>query len=231
VTLPPTPRIDGLFAGAGQHRSGIAKLARQRVAVGSAGLAGDLQVDRRYHGGPDRAVHHFPGEHYALLRGRFPGATPRLLRGALGENLSTLGWNEQNVAIGDVFASGSVVLQVTQPRSPCWKINARLDEPEASRWMATAGATGWYYRVLHPGELVVGDAWSRVESAREGVTLQRFWQVTQEHRPALDELDMLAALPALALDWQRRLRERIHWRRNQVGGQVSNGNQYRSPTD
>jgi MOSC domain-containing protein YiiM len=215
---PPTRvRLDGLYAGGitligpAQHRTGIVKGPQGRVRVNVDGIVGDIQADCRFHGGPDKAVHHFPADHYLQLARRFPAAAERLVPGSLGENLSTLGWTDADVAIGEVYGAGSVVLQVTQPRSPCWKINERLGEPDASRWIADRGITGWYCRVLAGGELRIGDELVRIERPATPIALREFWRTVQAHRPRPADLERMASIPGLAVEWRRRLLERLEW--------------------
>jgi MOSC domain-containing protein YiiM len=211
-------RIDALFAGGvsllgpDQTRTGIVKTAHDRVTATINGIAGDIQVDRRVHGGPDKAVHHFPADHYPALAAAFPIAGALAIPGALGENVSTRGWTEEDVAIGDVYAVGAVRLQVSQPRSPCWKIDARLDQPGVARWIAAHGYAGWYCRVLAPGELEVGSELVLIDRAPGAVSVRAFWRVVQQHRPEAGLLRQLAALPGLAGEWKRRLDERACWR-------------------
>jgi MOSC domain-containing protein YiiM len=215
--MASAPEIIGLYAGGitligdDSARTGIVKTPRARALVTASGIAGDIQADRRFHGGPDKAIHHYAAENYRQLAARFPAAVSLLRPGGLGENISTEGWDEDNVAIGDVFAAGEVAVQVSQPRSPCWKINARLGEPDASRWIAEHGVTGWYFRVLAGGELAPGQPLARVSRPATVVSLRDFWRLFQQHRPAAAALGQLLRIEGLAPDWQRRIRERIAW--------------------
>ena len=184
------------------------------VAVGVDGLAGDRQADRRVHGGPEKAVHYFPAEHYAHLTTRVPALADALRPGVLGENLSALGLTEDTVCIGDVFAAGSCRLQVSQPRNPCWKINHRLDHDRMSRIIVDDGCTGWYFRVLAPGVLTAGEVLRLVERPAPGMTLARLAAVKGAHRPSPDELLAVAAAPGLAPDVARRLQARGAWLTN-----------------
>ena len=120
------------------------------------GLEGDEQAESAYHGGPDRALCHFPREHYAWLRQHFPEQEDRLHPPAFGENLSTLGLTEDNVFIGDIFRWGDALIQVTQPRSPCYKLNTFLHCPQMSQFLQDSGRCGWLYRVIATGT-VSGD--------------------------------------------------------------------------
>ena len=120
----------------------------------ATGFEGDEQGDPRHHGGPDKAVHHYPGEHYAAWRLELPELrAERFGVGAFGENLGTVGLTEANVCIGDVFRLGTALIQVSQARQPCWKLNLRFGKPDMSRRMQESARTGWYYRVLETGEV------------------------------------------------------------------------------
>jgi MOSC domain-containing protein YiiM len=179
------------------------------VDVGPLGLAGDEQADRRVHGGPDKAVHHFPSEHYPRLARRFPELAERFVAGAIGENISTAGATEADVCIGDVFALGGARVQLSQPRSPCWKIDARFQGEGITRYIAEAGIAGWYYRVLSPGRVAVGDPFELIERAAAPVSLQHFWQIVDGHPPQIEALQRLVAQPALAEGWRGKLARRI----------------------
>jgi MOSC domain-containing protein YiiM len=219
-------RIDSVFVGSlrplppeGQ-RSGIFKTAVSGpVAVGLEGLAGDAQGDRRVHGGPEKAVHYYPAEHYGHLAGLVAAAGPELVAilkpGVLGENLSGTGLTEANVCIGDVFAVGACRLQVSQPRQPCWKINHKLGYLPMSRLIADEGCTGWYFRVLAEGTLCAGETIKLIECPAPGMSLARLWAASEAHRPAPDELHQLAAAAGLNPAWAKRLRERAAWLANQ----------------
>lgn len=126
------------------------------VRVTLLGLAGDEQGDLRVHGGPDKAIHHYPYDHYPAWRDSV--AHPLLQQpGAFGENFATLGWTEATVHFGDIMQAGTAVLQVSQGRQPCWKLNDRFNEPQMARWLQSTGRTGWYYRVLEEGTVATGD--------------------------------------------------------------------------
>jgi MOSC domain-containing protein YiiM len=148
------PTVDALLIGAlrilepeGQ-RTGLFKEPVARVVVRRFGLVGDHQADRRYHGGPEKAVHQYPPDHYPRLAARFPAAASHAVPGALGENLVSAGMTERTVCIGDRYQMGEAELEVSQPRTPCWKINHRFGEADLSRFLLAERMTGWYYRVI-----------------------------------------------------------------------------------
>lgn len=211
-------RIDQIFIGALQplppegQLTGMYKLpVHGPVAVTPEGLAGDRQADRRYHGGTEKALHHYPAEHYAHLALRFPERAEVLVPGVLGENLSTRGWTETNACIGDVFRAGTALLQLSQPRQPCWKINHRLDVQGASLFIVQERITGWYYRVLETGLIAPGDACRLVERPNPTLSVAAFIAATQAHRPDPAALRAIAAAIGLAPEWTRRLNERADW--------------------
>ena len=189
--------------------SAIAKLpVSGPVAVGPLGLAGDEQGDPRVHGGPDKAVHHYATEHYAAWRAEL-GELPVLdAPGAFGENLATQGVTEASLCLGDQVRVGSVLLEVSQSRQPCWKLNDRFGVPDMARRVQQTGRTGWYYRVLEPGTLQAGDNLTLVGRRWPQWTLARVIDVLYHQRFDADVLHDLAALP-LTPSWRRLVEGRL----------------------
>ncbi|GAC1630418.1 MAG: MOSC domain-containing protein [Nevskia sp.] len=212
--------ISGVFTGRVQAMPGDGRptaIFKQpvggRVRIGPEGLESDQQADRRVHGGPEKAVHHFPLETHARLAREFPDAAAGLVAGGFGENISTLGADESSVCIGDVFRLGSARVQLCQPRTPCWKIEARHGVDGMTRQVAEAGIAGWYYRVLAVGEVEAGDTCELIERTADAIPLTEFWRIVHAHRPAHEALQRLLAAPGLAAGWQRKLGERLDWLR------------------
>jgi len=211
-------RIAGLYVGGitvlepeGQS-TGIFKLAvHTPLQLTREGFSGDVQADRRAHGGPEKAVHHYAAENYAPLAAAFPAAASALVPGSLGENISSSGWNETGVCIGDIFRLGRAVVQVSQPRSPCWKINHKFGTLGMSRFIAEQGITGWYYRVVEEGKVAPDDIFELLERPSPGVPLARLWHASLAHRPSMDELTQLIATAGLNPVWIEKLTERRDW--------------------
>lgn len=194
--------------------SGIFKaLADSPLILGPEGFAGDRQGDREHHGGPEKALHQYPAEHYARLAAHRPGQAGAMNPGALGENLSTLGWTEHNVCVGDIFRLGPCRIQVSQPRQPCWKINRKLGDEDLARFIADEGLTGWYYRVLEGGTVGPGDAFELVDRPAPEVSLARLWQASHARKPERREVEALLATPGLSPNWARKLanKARVSW--------------------
>lgn len=125
------------------------------VAVSGVNLHGDDQADRTVHGGPDKAVYGFPGEHYTSWRAAFPGLD--FTESAFGEYLTTEGLLEDDLCIGDQFRCGTCKLRLTQPRMPCFKLAIRLGDKSVIRHMLDTRQTGFYFTIVREGTLRAGD--------------------------------------------------------------------------
>lgn len=166
------------------------------VWVGTTQMAGDEQADLHVHGGPDKAVNVYPVEHllaWATVLGidKIPG-------GGFGENLTLSGLLEEAVCIGDIFRAGEVMLQVSQPRGPCWKLARRWNLPDLAIRADQTGRTGWYFRVLREGNLQAGDRLEPIERIQSAWTVRRAYSILRAPALSPAEAQELAALPELA---------------------------------
>lgn len=123
--------------------------------------------------------------------------------GAFGENISTEGPTEAEVAVGDIFRLGTALVQVSQGRQPCWKLNRRFGVADMARRVQESGRTGWYYRVLQPGVVAPGDRLELVDRVAPEWTLGRLWHALYVDRLNLGELQGIAGLDVLAEGWRR----------------------------
>lgn len=189
--------------------SAIAKRAvHGSVAVGPEGLAGDAQADRRIHGGPDKAVHLYAARHYPDWRAAL-GKLPKLdSPGAFGENLTLDGADETTVCFGDRVRVGSVLMEVSQSRQPCWKLNAHFGVPDMARRFQDTGRTGWYCRVLEPGLLQAGDHIELVERPWPDWPLSLLIEMLYRRRLDRDLLARAQRLP-LVPSWRRLIEQRL----------------------
>ncbi|MBZ0224910.1 MAG: MOSC domain-containing protein [Comamonas sp.] len=140
---------------------GLSAIAKQAVpgpvSATALGLEGDEQGDPRVHGGPDKAIHHYAREHYQAWRTEL-GELPVLAAPpAFGENFSSTGVTESDICLGDQVRAGTCLLEVSQSRQPCWKLNVRFGVADMALRVQRTGRAGWYYRVLKPGAVQAGD--------------------------------------------------------------------------
>ncbi|MGU3780580.1 MOSC domain-containing protein [Burkholderia metallica] len=191
------------------HASAIDKQAvGARLWLGTHGFAGDEQADARHHGGPDKAVHHYAHDHYAWWAAQIGARDVLAQPGAFGENLSTHGMTEDDVCLGDVFTLGGAVLQVSQSRQPCWKLNVRFEHPRMAALVQQSGRTGWYYRVLQEGWVAPGDVLALHERCYSQWPLSTVLDVLYRRTLDMAALDALCDLPVLPPGWRKMLDKR-----------------------
>jgi len=184
------------------------------VWIGETGLCGDGQGDPKHHGGTEKAVHHYAFDHYAAWREELAGVSPQAAQvlarpGAFGENLSTVGLTEADVMIGDRFRLGTVLLEVSQARQPCWKLNHRFGHAGMARAVQQSLRTGWYYRVLEPGECRAGDRLLLKARPYPAWSLRRLLQALYVDQLDYAVLAEIAVLPVLADNWRQLAQRRL----------------------
>lgn len=190
-------------------RSAIDKRPLQGVVqVGIEGLDGDEQGDRRVHGGPDKAIHHYPRDHYAAWRNELGAHALLEAAGAFGENLSSVGLTEADVCLGDRFTLGTAVVEVSQLRQPCWKLSDRFGVPALARRVQETGRTGWYYRVLRPGSLAAGDLLTLQARPHPQWTLSRLQHVLYARQVDVAAVTAVLQLP-LVPSWRALFERRL----------------------
>lgn len=189
----------------GAELSAIAKRPREGVIqVLSEGLAPDEQADRRVHGGPEMALHLYPLDHHAWWRERI-GDHPALDEpGGFGSNLAVTGLTEDMVHIGDRFRLGSALIEISQPRQPCWKIEHRFGHKGMVAAIVKTGRSGWYFRVIETGEVAAGDSLERVAFGAVDWSVARVFSVMLTGKGAHSEYADIAALTALNPEWRKK---------------------------
>ncbi|QXL83872.1 MOSC domain-containing protein [Comamonas sp. NLF-1-9] len=215
----PYLRLDG-------RDGGLSAIDKQAVTgpvqVGFDGLAGDEQGDRRVHGGPDKAVHQYALEHYEAWRRELGPLAVLQAPPAFGENFSSTGVSEEDICLGDRLRVGSCVLEVSQSRQPCWKLNTRFGRADMALRVQQSGRTGWYYRVLEPGQVQAGDKLNLLERPHPRWPLSRVITLLYVKVLDLAQLRELAGLP-LTPSWQKLVRHRLErhsvedWERRTLG--------------
>ena len=174
------------------------------------GFVGDHQADLRVHGGPDKAVHLYPSMHLGRLAARFPQAAAHLVPGAIGENLSAA-LDESAVRVGEVWSLGEALLQICQPRNPCWKIDERFGCPGMAAYIVEQRITGWYWRVLRSGLVRPGDGLRRQYADADAPTLRDALELWHTPRADAAAMTRLARVDGIAAHWRLKLEQRIDW--------------------
>ena len=203
------PKIFGAEEGFRADRSWSSAILKEPVEgpvwLDALNLAGDRQDDLGVHGGPDQTILGYCAGHYPHWRAELE--RPDFPYGAFGENFTLAGLDEESVSIGDTFEIGAVVIQVTSPRGPCWKIARRHGIPELTAMVERRGWTGWYYRTLQQGFVEAGQEFSLTERPHPGWTIRRAAD-TRRGRD-LDALRELATLPELAARFRESVQHRL----------------------
>jgi MOSC domain-containing protein YiiM len=165
VAVPRTVMLDG-----NEISTGIFKMpVQKRLQMHTFNLDGDQQADLSVHGGRDKAVYAYPSEHYAFWKKELPGTA--LPWGSFGENLTTEGLLEGDVCLGDRFRIGESEVVVTQPRIPCFKLNLKFQRGDMAKRFLASRRSGFYFRVLHEGEIGAGDEILRIAQDENRVSI------------------------------------------------------------
>jgi len=174
-----------------------------RVALRGVNLSGDDQADRSVHGGPDKAVYAYAAEDTEWWETEL-GVS--LGPGAFGENLTVRGLPVSEAVIGERWAVGSTLLEVAQPRLPCFKLGLRMGDPRFLKRFAAAGRPGAYLRVIREGDIGASDPIDVTARPTHGVTSALV------SRAILREPELLAAAqqaPELPADLRAWMQERV----------------------
>jgi MOSC domain-containing protein YiiM len=178
-----------------------------RVALRATNLDGDGQADLSAHGGIHKAVYVYSFDHYAYWRDELGRGDLR--HGQFGENFTVAGWTDDAVHIGDIFRVGSALVEVSQPRTPCFKLGLRLGDPKFPKRFLASGRSGFYLRVLEEGEVGAGDALERVRVGPEQMSVQAVSRLLHFERGDRARVERALRIPALAPAWRRPFEEAL----------------------
>lgn len=178
------------------------------------GLMEDTQVSTQFHGGPERALHYYPHEHYSSWQAWFQGmglTEPRALLGpgGFGENISGEGLTESEACVGDIYQLDGAVVQISQPRSPCYKLNARFGYDFFSVLVQANGRTGWLLRVLETGHVNPNAKLTLIARPHPEMSVKRASDIVYNLAYCRDSLEVLADLASLSPSWRDKAQEYI----------------------
>ncbi len=180
--------------------SGIFKEpVRGPVWLARTNLAGDGQADLNLHGGLDKAVLAYAGSHYPVWREEL---RLNIQHGAFGENFTIDGLTEKDVCIGDIYTIGDAVIQVSQPRQPCWKLSRRFKLRDMTARVHASGRGGWYFRVIEEGYVEHGLPVVLREKPFPEWTVARAYEIRFNTGNNLDSAISLGKCTSLSRRWQ-----------------------------
>ena len=170
-------------------------------------MDGDGQADLTVHGGEDKAVYVYPTEHYKFWKDTYP--QKEFTFGVFGENLSTTGLLETEVAIGDQYRIGSAEFMVTSPRMPCYKLGIKMEDPSFIKAFLKANHSGFYLRVLKEGVIEALQDIEKIKGDGHGLTVAEVAKLYALDRENLALLEKAVAAPNLPDDWKTYYQKRL----------------------
>lgn len=176
------------------------------------GLAGDDYGDKDHHGGPDRALHQYPAEHYVYWQEKYGTAFIDRVKeniAGMGENLSSEGMTEEAVCVGDRYQWGEAVIEVSQPRSPCCNLNKRWGIETFAIDMQMVSRCGWLYRVIKPGKVSVGQPLELIARVNNAMSIKAVCEIYFGDPLNTEKLLLLKEQTTLAESWMDKIKQRL----------------------
>jgi len=159
-----------------QLETGIYKYAIELpIYLGNEDVENDHVIDRRYHGGVDKACYLYSADHYPFWKAKFPDLDWQW--GMFGENLSVQGLNESDIYIGNIYQIGEAVVQVSQPRQPCFKLGVRFGDQKVVDDFWTLPYPGIYVRILQAGHVQKGDEFILLEQNSDSLSVSQVFSI------------------------------------------------------
>lgn len=182
--------------------TGIYKYAVETpIFLGSEDVLNDHVIDRRYHGGSDKACYLYSADHYPFWQNKYPNQDWKW--GMFGENLTISGLNESEIRIGDRFQIGGALVQVTQPRQPCFKLGVRFGNQSVVSDFWTLPYPGVYVRVLLPGEVKRGDEMVLIERDPESLSVSLVFSIFHSNLGDVELMQKAIVEPFMAESCRR----------------------------
>lgn len=191
-----------------EEQTGIFKKPVSEIFLGKEEVDDDAVVDRRYHGGVDKACYLFTADIYSEWKRMFPDADWSL--GMFGENLTVAGLDEREMYIGDQYQIGEALVEVSEPREPCYKLGIRFGTQAVLKPFLNQPHCGVYVRVLRPGKVETGDELVLVKRVQEEFTMARiYWLRYNAEITDIPEINRALKLDTLASSAKRGLTKRL----------------------
>ena len=182
------------------------KQVKEPVYLSFVKFNGDGQADLVHHGGVDKAVCVYTGDHYPYWEKEL---NQDLVYGAFGENITVSGMREEDVCIGDTFELGQAIVQVTQPRQPCFKLAKKYNIPKLPLYFQETGYTGFYFRVLKEGWVSSVDTLKKLQSNPKGVSVAFANRIMHKEKQNIEGVKRILEVNALSCSWRKSFEKRI----------------------
>lgn len=179
---------------------------RGRVHAGFLNLEGDRQADLRVHGGRDKALYAYDRDNSRFWEERLRREMPP---GQFGENLTVEGMKENEVHIGDRYRIGSALVEVSEPRAPCFKLGVKMESPAFLKDFLESGRTGFYLRVIEEGDVGAGDVIETVSRDPAGVTVLDATRLLFSRDVDVDVASRALEIASLSVGLRRAVSERL----------------------
>lgn len=179
-----------------------------KVWLGKTNLVGDEQADKKHHGGPEKAVFAYPTSHYEKWNKELDRED--IVVGIMGENFAIEHMDEHTCCIGDTYEVGGAIIQISQPRQPCWKPARRMKKLDFSVKIQNSGRTGWYYRVLQEGYVEAGDTFALTDRPYSIWTISKCNDIMHKNKQDIEAATQLASCEYLSKNWKETLTKRVN---------------------
>ena len=191
----------------GTVKSGIFKTPTEKIiTITHNGINGDAQADLKAHGGPDKIICVYPAEHHDWWHKEL---NINFQSGYAGENFTTKGLIEDLVCIGDQYQIGAAILEVSQPRQPCYKLAARHGDKSIAKKVQQAGKTGFYFRCIQAGDVQAGDEIELIQRPNPEFTIQNANHLMHIDKMNIELMQKYIHLKELSQSWKQYFDKRI----------------------
>jgi len=190
-------------------QTGIYKYpVKQAIYLGNEDVENDHVIDRRYHGGLDKACYLFSKDHYSFWKEKYPNLDWDY--GMFGENLTISSFNENRISIGDIFKIGEAIVQITQPRQPCFKLGVRFGTQKMVKQFVESGHSGAYVRVIKTGNVKKDDEMILQEQMKNSMSLGDIFRLLYDNHASIKDVKKALLIESLAQSCKNDLKKRFN---------------------
>lgn len=189
-----------------EEQTGIFKYpVDEPLFLGETDVKKDTVIDRKHHAGEHKACYLFSADHYSYWKHLYPAL--KWDWGMFGENLTVLGMDESQMRIGDIYKIGTALVQVSQPREPCYKLGVRFDDQNILRQFIQHGYPGTYVRLLEEGKVSTDDEIQLVEQSENSLTVKQCFDIIMARKKDLKLVQLAVDNPSLPEYKRERLKK------------------------